>query len=125
MVITRLECLEAGQNRIEAAILGMQQQSQTFNQKTSSGRRSLRPFCRRFRSAGVKGTRRLLRRICDWHWDQRNRVDAYFLLLAAKIYRGLGEEVGNPKAAEDRRNADWCEEMARRALKSLKNGTKV
>ncbi|RYP89953.1 hypothetical protein DL770_003911 [Monosporascus sp. CRB-9-2] len=108
MVITRLERLEAGQNWIEAAILGMQQQLQTCNQ-TSSGRRSLRLFCPRFRSALVKGTR-LSPLEVDNNPAHRERV----MTEVAEARR---------EAAEARREADRCEEIARCMLECLKNGT--
>lgn len=135
MVITCLEHLEARLDRIEAAILDMQQQLPQTRNQTSSGRRhSLRPFCRRVRSDLVKGTRRLLRRMDGWFRDQMCRVGAYLFLLAAKTFRfsawcfEVGTDPARPergmaKAAEARRKADECEEEARCILESLKNST--
>ncbi|RYP28378.1 hypothetical protein DL767_007250 [Monosporascus sp. MG133] len=117
MVITRLERLEAGQNRIEAANPGMQQQLQTCNQ-TSSGRR--------FRSALVKGTRRSPPKSYRLK-DKRYRLTASSMEVGSdpahrEMVMAEAAEARR-RAAETRREADQCEEVARCILECLKNGT--
>lgn len=128
------EQLEARLDRIEAAIRGIQQQSQTCN-RSSGGRGSLRPFCRRVRSFLEKGTRRLRRRMDGWLRDQWSRSSAYLLLIAAKLCRvaaWMGElpldddepsrESARAEAAEFRLEAEACEKTAWFILKCLDNG---
>ncbi|KAH8904042.1 hypothetical protein BR93DRAFT_930661 [Coniochaeta sp. PMI_546] len=142
MVISRLERLEAGQNRIEAGILGLQQ-SQTCNQ--TRGRRSLQLYYQRFRSTFVNRSRHSLRMMKDRLKAQGIRVEdyvtAYSLLIFAKVFRflnwGLEFQLRHPtdfdvdpahheqllaEIAEGREMANESEEEARCLLEFLKTG---
>lgn len=142
MVISRLERLEAGQNRIEAGILGLQQ-SQTCNQ--TRGRRSLQLYYQRFRSTLVNRSRHSLRMMKDRLKAQGIRVEdyvtAYSLLIFAQVVRFVnwGEEfqLRHPtdfdvdpahheqllaEIAERRESAKELEEEARCLLEFLKTG---
>lgn len=127
MVITRLERLErleASQNRIEAAMPGMQQQSQTCNQ-TSSGRRSLRPPCT---MSDVPYPLRLFcatlyRLAAKWH-----RLVAKLSRFIAKADLASNDSASNDSASSEwymaeadrvQKDADSCEEIAR----CIKNGS--
>lgn len=129
-MITRLGRLEAGQDRIAAAILEMQQQSQTCDQIRGPRRRSLRPCYARVRSAFVGAKGHLLRRTRCW-W--RNWAVACIFLKDATGWRVLARLAESDtrrnhceryvgQAAEARRLADLADEAARCMIEWLKNG---
>lgn len=130
IVIARLERLEAGQGRIEAAIFGISQ-SQTRNQ--TYGRRLQQPYYQRVYSALDSGVHRLHRMISRWlndRWlnDQICRIDCYRVLFAAKGLRFnawmFDLVLSGPEhvelMTEALRDADLAEEEARWTLESLK-----
>jgi hypothetical protein len=103
-LIARLERLETGQDRIAAAILGMQQQQSHLDSKARSRRR--------FRTAWGTAKRRM-----------RLRARAYNLICLSMSCRAETWGLENvEKAAELRRKAEWAREAARCLLGCLKTG---
>lgn len=133
MMTTRLERLEAGQDRIAAAILEMQQQKQSREKGCGQRRHSLRPCFTRVRSAFVGANGHLLRRTRCWLTTRRYWAEAYLFLYASKLAllsawlleintRYTDWERNAADAAECRREADWAEESARCMMECLRNG---
>ncbi|OIW32005.1 hypothetical protein CONLIGDRAFT_249549 [Coniochaeta ligniaria NRRL 30616] len=141
MVVARLERLEADRDRIEAAVLGLQQQQQSETcRRTPGGRRSLRRCCRRLWNVLVDGTVRFINLVgayMELLGAYMELLGAYIKLLAAKGLRLSAwmiefrfdpdhtppSERNRAKAAEARRDADEGEASARRCIESHRNGT--
>lgn len=132
-MIARLDRLEAGQDQIAAALLGMQQQPTTSDRIRGQRRRSLRPCYMRFRSAFVRAKGRLLEGTDSWLSSRPDLARAYALLAASRCGRicawilemdtsPVHRERNAADAAAFRRDADWYKETARRILECRKDG---
>lgn len=134
MMITRLERLEAAQDRMEAAILERQQQSQPRDHFYGQRRRSLGACYVRVHSTLVGAKGYLLRRTRSRLATCGHQADAYLLLFTSKLLRLSAWLVEidtrlHPgraaQAAQYRLEADWGDDAARCILECLKDGGNI